>query len=269
MENVDRRDADRQESSPGLLLMAMELRAFWEFGAGLAAAPLLAQAPKGDGHPVLVLPGLSAGDLSTSMLRQYLATWGYAPFGWRQGLNFGPRPGVVEKSLARLRHLHERYGRKVSIVGWSLGGIYAREFAKEAPECVRQVITLGAAFAAHPKATNAWRLFEFTTGQRVDDPDLHEPLRGSPPVPTTSIWSRTDGVVSWKCSVEPTGEQTENIAVCASHMGLGTHPAVLYAIADRLAQPEGEWRPFDRSGLKKLMYGDPDRSRSWFGFARA
>jgi hypothetical protein len=269
MADVDCRQSDDEDRAPGLLLMAMELRALWEFGAGVAAAPILAKAPKGDGHPVLVLPGLAAGDLSTSMLRQYLAVWGYSPYGWRKGLNFGPRPGVIEGSLARLRDLHERCGRKVSIIGWSLGGIYAREFAKAAPECVRQVITLGAAFAGHPKATNAWRLFELTAGQKVGDPELHEPLRDSPPVPTTSIWSRTDGVVSWKCSVEPTGAQTENIAVCASHMGLGTHPAVLYAIADRLAQPEGEWRPFDRGGLRRLMYGDPEPSGRWFGFARA
>jgi hypothetical protein len=269
MKDVDRRQKDPEERPPGFLLMAMELRALWEFGAGVAAAPILAQAPKGDGHPVLVLPGLAAGDLSTTVLRQFLALWGYAPYGWRQGLNFGPRPGVVESGLARLRDLHERCGRKVSIIGWSLGGTYAREFAKEAPECVRQVITLGAAFAAHPKTTNAWRLFELATGQMVDDPELHEPLRGSPPVPTTSIWSRTDGVVSWKCSVEPSGEQTENIVVCASHMGLGTHPAVLYAIADRLSQPEGEWRPFDRGGMRRLVYGDPEPSRRWFGLARA
>ena len=259
MAETDGTNSGERPRSPGFMHIAMELRALWEFGATIATAPFLAKAPKGDGHPVLVLPGLTAGDMSTAVLRQFLAMWGYEPYGWRQGLNFGPRPGVLEKSMDHLRRLHEHTGRKVSIVGWSLGGIYAREFAKEVPHTVRQVITLGAPFAAHPKSTNAWRLFELTAGQRVDDPDLHEPLRESPPVPTTSIWSRTDGVVSWKCSIEPDAEHTENIAVCASHMGLGMHPAVLYAIADRLSQPEGQWRPFERAGMRRFLYGDPQR----------
>jgi pimeloyl-ACP methyl ester carboxylesterase len=246
--------------------MAMELRAFWEFGTLFAAAPILALTPYGDGHPVIVLPGLTAGDMSTFPLRKFLELRGYNAHGWGLGLNLGPRPGVVEESVERLQKLSRRSGRKVSLVGWSLGGIYAREFAKRAPESVRQVISLGSPFTGHPKMTRAWRLYELATGPKVGAPELHEPLRQPPPVPTTSIWSRTDGVVSWRCSVERTSSHTENIEVCASHLGLGVNPAVLYAIADRLAQPEGEWRPFRREGLRRLVFGDP-HGTGWLGFA--
>ena len=259
MHDVDRTSGHRTHNSPGLLLMAMEWRAFWELGATVAAAPLLATAPEGDGHPVLVLPGLGAHDVSTLPLRRFLSLRGYEPHGWGLGFNFGMRPGVLERSLEQLEALYERTGRKVSLVGWSLGGIYAREFAKQRPDAVRQVITLGAAFTGHHKMTNAWRFYEFASGHKLGAPELHEPLREPPPVPTTSIWSRSDGVVSWRCSVELPAPHTENIEVCASHCGLGLHPAVLYAIADRLSQPEGEWRPFRRGGLWKLFYGDGSR----------
>jgi pimeloyl-ACP methyl ester carboxylesterase len=245
--------------APGPLLIALEGRAPWELGASIAALPVLRLAPMGDGHPVLVLPGLAASDLSTGPLRWYLKDRGYVPHRWELGRNLGPRPGVLDACLDHVRHLSSRYGRKVSLIGWSLGGIYARETAKAAPECVRSVITLGTPFAGHPRATNAWRLYELASGERIDDArnDWVE-LRRAPPVPTTSIYSRTDGIVAWQCSVQQDqGGESENIEVEASHVGLGVNPAALYAIADRLAQPEGAWAPFDRSGCKQFLFGDP------------
>ena len=116
----------------------------------------------------------------------------------------------------------------------------------------------------HPKATNAWRLYELVAGHKIGAPEIHEPLRAPPPVPTTSIFSRTDGVVAWPCCVEKEGPHTENIEVESSHLGMGMNPAVLYAIADRLAQPAGKWRPFDRrNGVRAWVYRDP-RRRGWF-----
>jgi pimeloyl-ACP methyl ester carboxylesterase len=165
----------------------------------------------------------------------------------------------LERAHDALRALWIERGRSVSIVGWSLGGLYARELAKHSPELVRLVITLGSPFAGHPRETNAWRLYERASGHRIDSHDFHLPLRTPPPVPTTSIWSRTDGIVSWQCSVETRRELAENIVVDSSHFGLGAHPAALYAIADRLAQPEGEWQPFHRRGWRWLVYGDPAR----------
>ncbi len=245
---------------PGLLRMALEWRAGLEYGAGLLTRPLLRFAPGGDGHPVLVLPGMLAGDLTTRPLRRCLERLNYAPYGWGQGINLGPRAGVMQRCLAQLKALRLAHKRKVSLIGWSLGGIYARELAKTAPEDVRVVITLGTPFTGHPKATNAWRLYEWLTGHRIGSPDIHGPLRTPPRVPTTSIFSRTDGIVARQCSVEHSGPISESIEVEASHFGMGFNPLALYAIADRLSQPEGAWQPFERPGLRRLVYGNPHRS---------
>lgn len=242
--------------------MALEGRAPFEFGAAMMAAPLLRSVPAGDGHPVLVFPGLVAGDLTTVVLRAFLSSWGYAAYAWEQGVNLGPRPGVVEACIARVKQLRAEHGRPVSLIGWSLGGVYAREIAKMAPDDVRSVITLGTPFTGHPKATNAWRVYEFASGHRLIDDAQLAALKTTPPVPTTSIFSRTDGVVAWQCSKERESGSSENIEVHASHIGMGMNPMVLYAIADRLAQPEGKWQRFDReghTGIKKWLYLDPQR----------
>lgn len=254
-------------AAPGWLLMAMEGRAPWELGASLLSMPLLRTAPQGDGHPVLVFPGLATGDLTTLVLRNFLRDRGYAPYAWEQGINLGPRPGVVEACIARLRELRAKHKRRVSLIGWSLGGIYARELARMTPDSVRSVITLATPFTGNPKATNAWWLYQLTTGQRVGDARQLAALKKTPPVPTTSIFSRTDGVVAWRCSLEAETERSENIEVHASHLGIGMNPTSLYAVADRLAQPEDEWKRFDRdghTGLRKLLYADPHR-KAHFG----
>jgi pimeloyl-ACP methyl ester carboxylesterase len=249
----------KRPGAPGPLLQLLEYRAWFEAGASLALLPLWRLAPRGDGHPVLVLPGLGAGDESTAIMRTFLSSLGYAVSPWGLGVNFGLRPGVLDSVRELLRGLAEQHGRKVSLVGWSLGGIIARELAKEMPEITRLVISMGSPFTGHPRDTNAWRLYEWMSGHKIGSDDLHEPLRTTPPVPTTSIWSRTDGVVSWHCSVERTHKHAENIVVDASHFGIGMHPLALYAVADRLAQPEGQWRHFKREGWKALAYADPQR----------
>ncbi len=245
-------------AAPSRLLLLAEARALWEAGTTLAIWPWLQLAPRGDGHPVLVLPGLVASDVSTRLLRRYLRSRNYDVHGWGQGRNFGPRPGVEDAMLKRLETLHDR-GGKVSLVGWSLGGVYARLLANRRPELVRDVITLGSPFAGSPRATNAWRLYEGVSGQIAEDAQRMKRVRPTPPVPTTSIFSRSDGVVAWRCSVEETGPTSENIEVLGSHVGLGAHPAVLYAVADRLAQAEGAWKPFERGMLGPLVYPDPLR----------
>lgn len=248
---------------PSRLLFALELRAFPELGGFVASLPLLtALAPRGDGHPVLVLPGLVTSDRSTVPLRTFLKGRGYATYGWALGRNYGPLPGFEEKMLDRVKKLADKHGRKVSLVGWSLGGIYARQLAKMLPDEVRGVITLGSPFNGDPRATNAWKLYEFTSGHKVDDRERHMggAISDSPPVPTTAIYSRSDGICAWQNCVENDLPHTESIEVEASHCGLGHHPAVVYAVADRLAQPEGQWKKFDRSGFKALFYPDPKRA---------
>ena len=156
---------------PSRTLMFLEGRALHEFGAFLGALPLLSLAPRGDGHPVLVLPGLVASDTSTRPLRSFLRGKGYAVSGWRQGRNFGLREGVQHGMVDLVHELNDKHGRKVSLVGWSLGGLYARQLAKMMPDRVRSVITLGSPFAAGPKATNAWRVYEMASGRRADEED--------------------------------------------------------------------------------------------------
>src|ERR1700752_4887598 len=167
---------------PSRLLLALEVRGVWEFQAFLAAYPRLGRAPQGDGHPVLVLPGLAASDVSTRPLRTYLRAQGYAAHGWKQGSNHGPRPGVEAGIDLRLAELAQRYDRKVSLIGWSLGGVFAREAARRSPDRVRQVITLGSPVANDPKASNAWRLYEVLSGRQVDDWPGREAMRLPPPV---------------------------------------------------------------------------------------
>lgn len=248
-------------SPPSKTLMFMEGRALHEFGAFLGALPLLSLAPRGDGHPVLVLPGLVTSDTSTRALRAFLKSRGYAVSGWGLGRNLGLREGVQQAMVDLVLELNDTHGRKVSLVGWSLGGIYARQLAKLAPDCVRTVITLGSPFAGSPKSTNAWRVYEMASGRSAEDEDhsFGGSLSEAPPVPTTAIFSRTDGICAWQGCMEKPSAASESIEVDSSHCGMGHNPAVVYAVAERLAQKEGEWAPFDRSGWRSLVYPDPHR----------
>jgi hypothetical protein len=246
---------------PSKILMFLEGRALHEFGAFLSVIPLLNLAAKGDGHPVLVLPGLMAGDDSTRPLRRFLKGRGYAVRGWGLGLNRGLRDGVQDHLLDLVRDFSDVHGRKISIVGWSLGGIYARELAKMLPDRVRSVITLGSPFAESPKSTNAWRVYELASGQSVDAAhgEFGGSIKETPPVPTTAIYSRTDGICAWQACVEKTSARSESIEVEGSHCGMAVNPAAALAIADRLSQPEGAWVPFDRSGWRSIIFPDPAR----------
>src|SRR6202048_2742555 len=152
---------------PSRALMFMEGRALHEFGAFLGALPLLSLAPRGDGHPVLVLPGLVASDTSTRPLRSFLKNRGYTVSGWRQGRNMGLRDGVQRAMVDLVQELSEASGRKISLVGWSLGGLYARQLAKMMPDRVRSVITLGSPFSGNPRATHAWRVYAMAGGRRA------------------------------------------------------------------------------------------------------
>src|SRR5918998_641019 len=160
---------------PTLVRVLLESRAVLEFGAFAASAPALQLAPKGDGHPVLVLPGLAASDESTRPLRWFLRSRGYHTHGWRLGRNTGPSDRIRKGLRDRVRGIADQHGRPISLVGWSLGGIYAREIARLAPDAVRQVITLGSPF----------RLLERTTRTDV-------PLRDTPGEPDRSGRVRRD-----------------------------------------------------------------------------
>ena len=239
------------------LLLALEgPRAAFEAQALVPSLPLLWTAPRGDGHPVLVLPGFTASDVSTRLLREYLRERGYAAHGWRLGRNLGMHREIGGRILRRLEELHARYGRKLSLVGWSLGGIFARELAKLAPERVRQVITLASPFGGEARGHRAGFLHESVYGEELPPENRAwlNSLLPPPPVPSTAIYSRSDGVVAWRACRELEAARTDNIEIVGSHCGLGAHPLVWYAIADRLAQPEDDWKPFDRGGWRGALF---------------
>lgn len=217
-----------------------------------AAGPLLARGPRGDGHRVLVLPGFTADDRSTRPMRWFLRRLGYRPSGWRLGRNLGPTQRVLQGMAERFDALSAD-GAPISLVGWSLGGIYARELARLRPHQVRLVITMGSPFRLDlGGASNARGLYELigaVQGDRVRIDRSQLTDRGPLPVPSTAIYTRTDGVVPWRSSMEPDGPQCESIEVRGSHSGLGHNPKVLQIVADRLAQPLGGWTPYrDRRG---------------------
>ena len=233
--------------APGLHLLAMELRAPMEIFGTLALWPLLTAMPRGDGHPVLVFPGLAASGRSTLIMRRYLRAQGYSVHCWKMGRNMGPQPGVIDACLKRIDELRARHGRKVSLIGWSLGGLFARELAKLRPDDVRIVVSMGSPFTGPKAASNADGIYRrynpAKDAEKSKFPDLHR----APPVPTTSIYSRSDGIVAWPCSIQDDSPQTENIEVHASHVGMGANAEVLRILADRLAQPEGAWQPHRKS----------------------
>ncbi len=245
---------------PSVLLTLTELhRASLELASLPLAAPLLALAPRGDGSPVLVLPGFITSDRSTRLLRGYLERQGYDAQAWKLGRNLGPKAigWEGEKLLERLSMIFETSGRKVSLVGWSLGGIMARELARAAPDMVERVISLGSPFTGDPQATTPAKLYEHLTGDALAGEALARRLRESVeplPVPTTSIYSREDGVVPWRNCIEPPHARAENIEVHGSHCGMGVNPAVLYVVADRLATPVDAWRPFRRESWLGGVY---------------
>jgi pimeloyl-ACP methyl ester carboxylesterase len=261
---MDQDEPERRLRPPGLFLMLAEARSLLEFNASLLLSPLLMRAPKGDGHPVLALPGFLASDLSMAPMRRYLRLLGYDTYAWKMGRNLGGIASRRNALKSLLTEIHTGTGRKVSIVGWSLGGIYARDLALRSPEMVRSVITLGSPFANDVRATNATRLYEALSGETVEhNSELTQAIAGDLPVPVTSIYSRTDGIVNWRTSLLRPSDTAENIEVhLASHIGLGVNAAALWAVADRLAQAEGEFHPFDRSGPFAIAYGAPENAQS-------
>lgn len=229
----------------------------FELGAFAALAPALQLTPRGDGHPVLVLPGFAASDQSTRPLRWFLGTRGYEAHGWELGRSTGPS-GRVRKGLeARLRSLAAERGRSVSIVGWSLGGLYARELARRSPDLVRAVVTLGSPFRSLERTTRSSVPLSDTPLDEDHSGQVSRDIGddgGTGGVPSTAVYTRTDGVVPWRTCVERPGPRRESIEVVGSHVGLGHNPAVVVVVADRLAQPEGEWSPFRAPrGLARLF----------------
>jgi pimeloyl-ACP methyl ester carboxylesterase len=248
---------------PHPILALMEVRAAPEFGAFAATAAamraLLPRAPHR--RHILVLPGFMAGDASTKPLRMLLDTLGYETQGWGLGTNLGPTTAIIDGLIDLIERLEGDRG-PIDIIGWSLGGIFAREMARLAPHTTRQVITLGSPFqTTGPEQSNARAAFAALRSRHSDDhlaPRLPSWAREPLTVPTTSIYTRTDGVVSWHQCLNRDLPRTENIEIYGSHCGLGHNPAAVFVIANRLAQRDGHWKPFRPPRVLRGLYPGSD-----------
>jgi pimeloyl-ACP methyl ester carboxylesterase len=250
-------------------------RVITEIASLMSVAPFLAWAPRGDGHAILVLPGFGGSDRSTALLRAFLKGTGYQSYPWNLGANLGPRmPDLMAALASRLKEVHVESGEsRVSIIGWSLGGVYARLLAHLFPELVRQVITLGSPFAGSPRSTAVYPIVAGMSDVPLEQrPTDHLRLLAGDPLkntPSTAIFSKTDGIVPWQIASQQPSSIADNIEVYASHLGLGFNPAVLYALTDRLSNQPDNWRPFQRTGWKRLVYGparlEPDYDEGMSG----
>ena len=251
--------------APRRLHSLMEVRALAEMALLPLAWPLLRAAPRGDGHPVLLLPGFMADEITLLAIKAFLTGRGYNVQTWGLGRNLGFQRRHADALEQKIRHLHHQTGRKVSLVGWSLGGVFALYGAHQASECVRQLVTLGspvnidAAGSQSPRLVKAlYRLVAHPMGPSafVMQPRVKK-LREHrlPPVPMSCLYSISDGVVPpQEATLDATDADCENIRVQGSHSGLGFNAMVLCILADRLAQPEGRWAPFVPLGWPGRAY---------------
>lgn len=240
-------------SPPGLQAPSLRLFAFEGVRATLeyARMRLMDRAvwTRGDGHAVILFPGLAAGPATTGPLRQFCRDLGYEAHDWGRGRNIGPRGDAsqwLDELADEMQTTMQQRGKPTTLIGWSLGGFYAREIAKKAPDLVRQVITLGTPFAGGAEHTNVGWIYRWINGRKpVLEAQLAARLRTPTRVPTTCIYSRSDGVVAWQsCLDAAPGPNAENIEVDSSHCGMCWNPDVLAVVADRLAQPQGRWSPY-------------------------
>jgi len=256
-----RQDGPGASAPSAGLFLTEPARGLLDLAALLVAAPWLATAPRGDGHGVLVLPGLLASDTSTFPLRRYLGWLGYDVRGWDLGRNRGPTEEVLSGLPRALLAQARRTGRPVSLIGWSLGGVYARELARRQAKHIRQVITLGSPFALTDsrRQSRAHGPYQRLSHLHAEGARLPTPEQRARPigVPSTSVYSRLDGIVSWQACVEPETERHQNVEVRCSHLGFGVDPATLWLIADRLDAPPSHHHPFRPPPLLRPFY--PDR----------
>jgi pimeloyl-ACP methyl ester carboxylesterase len=247
----------RAPGAPAVRLLLTEpARSLAELASLPLSAPWLSFAPRGDGHGVLVLPGLLASDASTVVLRRFVRRLGYQVHGWDLGRNLGPTEEVLDELPVRLAGLARQTGRPVSVIGWSLGGIYGRELARQQPALVRRVITLGSPFAlmdgqlSHADRAYQRRSRLHANGRVPTREQVSRPIS----VPSTAVYSRRDGIVSWRACMEPESDLHQNVEVRCAHLGFGVDPATLWLVADRLSVPAGALQRFRPPGALRSLY---------------
>ena len=219
---------------PSLTLWAQEALQI----PALLASPLLRAVPipSGQGQPVIVLPGFMTTDVSSIRLRRSLNAAGYRAFGWELGRNLGARADMLERLSGRVAAVHRAHGGPVALIGWSLGGVFAREVAKLVPDQVSLVMTLGSPFSGDMRANNAWRFYEAINDHPVDDPPIALTLSVKPPVPTIAVWSQRDGIISAPSARGLPHESDRQVEVACRHLNYARSPVGIRAIGGLLAE---------------------------------
>ncbi|MEL6122262.1 MAG: alpha/beta hydrolase [Bacteroidota bacterium] len=249
-----------EHRKPSFFWLATEInRALFELGTFYPYNALSRCSDEGDGHPVLVLPGFMATDISTKPLRTHLEKCGYSGYGWGLGRNYASTD-YLDELVNLCESLYRSHKQKVSVIGWSLGGIFARQVAKELPHIIRQVITLGSPFGDIQRPNNAVWLYNILTngkGTETVDQELIADIPRPAPVPSTAIYSKEDGVVPWQACMESINSDIhQNIQVRGSHLGLGVNPVVLKIVIDRLQYREENWSKWEPSGIFEDLLSD-------------
>lgn len=262
---------------PPLLKTLTEMRALAEIGGFLATRKILKKcAPRGDGHPILIIPGFMSGDGFTRLMRRFLEELGYDPYPWDLGTNQGLRDQTCHNIEQKIAAIHKVTGQKVSLIGHSLGGVYVRAVAHRQSHHVRQIITLGTPFNSafeqrdpNDRGGALARAYErLNAGAEADELPKSTVMCFPPPLPSTSVYSEGDGIICWEHCLDVASDHTENICVPGSHTGMAHNPLVIHVIADRLAQAEQEWRPFDPSGLHYILLKTACATKVFPGWVR-
>lgn len=249
----------KAHDAPSALGPLLEVRVIFEVLSYFSLnSTLRKMVPQGDGHPVLTLPPFMSDDKFMSPMRKFLASLGYAANGWGLEQNSGFNEEKFDMLARRIEKLCSKNGEKVSLIGHSLGGIYARLLAHEIPHAVRQVIYLGTPFNIGDDQSMDLpirRIYERLNPVENASEKMQGVVDiGSTPTPSTAIYSEGDGFVPWRFCIDEVDDITENIRIAGSHTGMPFNLPALYAIADRLAQPEQNWKPFDVSGLRQCLF---------------
>lgn len=227
--------APLDSAPPPLSLLFGEARVLGDWSRGARENASIADRYDGAGQPVMILPGFMVDDARMGLMKATLRRAGFRAHGWGLGRNLGVTPDMLDRLDARMDRIDRESGRPAVLLGWSLGGLVAREYAKRAPHRVSAVVTMGSPFSGSPRANHAWRLYEWVAKHPVDAPPVEARLAEKPPVPTYALWSRRDGVVAPASARGLPGERDRAIEVDCTHLGFACAPEAMTAVLDLLA----------------------------------
>ena len=226
------------EVPPPLRLLLAETRVARDWARARLRPVVQQREQVGHGAPIMTLPGFCAGDVAMGQMRRNLTAAGFAASGWGLGPNTGARPDTLERIHARVQALADGAGRPVHLVGWSLGGVMAREYAKAHPAAVASVITMGSPFSGSRRANHAWRLYRLVAGHSVDSPPVPFRPEPKPAVPTYALWSARDGVIAPPCARGKEDERDQAIELHCGHLGFAYVPEAIEAVVACMVEVE-------------------------------